>query len=155
VKAKSQKPQTNVRTIREFSAGGVIWRRGSQGGIEVVLVSPAGKESLTLPKGQVERGESLDQTAIRECREETGLTVKPGPKLGEISYIYSRRETEGSLLRIIKKVYFFLMEYESGHEAPQKGEIDEVIWMPIEQARERCSYENERALIEKSRQLLD
>jgi 8-oxo-dGTP pyrophosphatase MutT (NUDIX family) len=151
---KSPKGAGTARTMREVSAGGLIWRRTGGGGVEVVLIKPKGKDSWALPKGQVEKGETFEQTAVRECREETGLEVQPGEKLGEISYVYSRREADLMLTRIFKRVTFFLMDYKSGDPRPQASEIAEVIWVPMEQAFAMASYPTERKLIAKARDAL-
>ena len=146
------KPKSNIETVREFSAGGVVWRRNDGNEIEVVMVRPERKENWTLPKGQVEPGEKMEQTAVRECLEETGLTASIQEKLGEISYVYSmRKQPQANLKRIFKKVVFYLMRYESGETRPQAGEIAEVAWYPIDRALELSNYENERALIERAR----
>ena len=78
---------------RELSAGGLIWRRRlGRGGVEIVLVRPAGKTTWVLPKGHVEKGESLLDAALREAAEESGLKVAPGQPLGQVSYLYSWRD---------------------------------------------------------------
>jgi len=153
--AAKNKPAGATRTAREFSAGGVIWRRTNDEPIEVILVRPAGRAAWALPKGQLERGESAEAAAIRECAEETGLTVRVTSKLGDINYVYSRREPpNGSLVRIFKKVSFFLMELISGEPHPQESEIDEVRWVDIDEALRMASYKSEHELIEKARSVL-
>src|SRR5437879_713080 len=77
---------------REFSAGGVVWRRSGDS-IEVVLVRPAGKDVWTLPKGLIGQGEHVIDAAARETREETGLIVTPEDRIGDISYVYSWHDT--------------------------------------------------------------
>lgn len=120
-----------------------------------MLVRPAGKDAWCLPKGLIEKGESVKDAAVRECREETGFTVSLGEPLGEVSYVYSRRpEAAGALLRIFKKVYFFLMKFESGESAAHDWEIEEVAWFGLDEAERRASYKSERELIAKARSLL-
>lgn len=121
----------------------------------MVLVRPAGRSTWILPKGQIEKGESARDTAVRECREETGLTAAVEKPLGEVSYVYSRRErAAGQLIRIFKKVYFFLMKFESGNPANHDDEIDEVAWLGLEEAAKRASHDSERELIVKARNLI-
>jgi len=153
--AKPAKAAAHVRNIHETSAGGLIWRRGASDDFEVVLVRPAGKDAWCLPKGLLEKGESAEDAAVRECREETGFTVSPVEPLGEISYVYSRRtEAAGPLIRVFKKVYFFLMKFEGGDSAAHDWEIDDVAWLGLDEAERRASYKSERALITKARTLL-
>ena len=106
--ASRSKSSASVEIRREISAGGLIWRRNRAGRIEVVLVKPAGKDCWALPKGHVEKGETICEAATREVREETGLTVSETQPLGEVSYIYSFHEDAAApLVRVFKKVHFY------------------------------------------------
>src|SRR5918912_2544241 len=96
-------------TERELSAGGVVVR-----GEEVAVVVPkrlsaSGALVLALPKGHPDDGETLEQAAAREVREETGLDAELVEKLGDIGYFYRRG---GKLVR--KSVTFYLFRYRSG-----------------------------------------
>jgi 8-oxo-dGTP pyrophosphatase MutT (NUDIX family) len=149
--AKSKSP---IETRREFSAGGLIWRRRN-GAIEVVMVRPAGKDSWTLPKGHVEEGERVIDAALREVREETGLSVSDPEKLGDISYIFSWRDKPGGpLARVFKRVSYFLMRPRGGDTSAHDFEIEEAVWLPIDEAIRRASYKNERQLLQKARATL-
>lgn len=153
--ARTSKRSPHTRNIHETSAGGLIWRRRASDDFEVVLVRPAGKDAWCLPKGLIEKGESAEDAAVRECREETGLTVSPVEPLGLISYIYSRRdEAGGPLIRVFKNVHFFLMKFEGGDPAAHDREVDEVAWLGLDEAERRASYKSERGLITKARSLL-
>jgi len=87
-KSKRAGDKPKVKNRREVSAGGLIWRRDQNGSIKVVLVRPAGRTTWVLPKGHIEAGETIEQAARREVREESGLTAGPIEPLGEISYVY-------------------------------------------------------------------
>jgi 8-oxo-dGTP pyrophosphatase MutT (NUDIX family) len=152
-KRSNAKPPVQVR--HEVSAGGLIWRREEDGAVQVVLVRPAGKKTWVLPKGHVEKGEAVLEAALREALEETGLRVTPGKALGEVSYVYSwRGRDDGRLTRVFKRVHFFLMECVGGDPSAHDAEIDEVTWVPLDQAPERASHKSERELILRGREFL-
>jgi 8-oxo-dGTP diphosphatase len=153
-KGRNPSPPGQIR--REVSAGGLIWRRAPrEKGIEIVLVRPAGKDTWVLPKGHVEPGEGVIEAALREATEESGLEVEAGDPLGEISYIYSWRDRPGETpIRISKRVHFYLMEPRGGDPSKHDGEIDEVQWVPLDEALRRASHKSERELILKARTML-
>ncbi len=155
-KGKAKASAQPLERRREFSAGGVVWRRKPRTrALEIVMVKPAGKDAWTLPKGLVEEGESLVQAAARETREETGLEVVPGERVGDISYVYSWHDTPGGpLVRIFKRVYYFLMEPTGGALSAHDEEIDEARWFQIDEALERASYKGDREIIAKARRML-
>jgi 8-oxo-dGTP pyrophosphatase MutT (NUDIX family) len=150
---KPARPKVPVR--HEVSAGGLVYRRDPQAGLQFVLIRPKGADSWALPKGHIEKNESREATAVREVHEETGFEVAHVQPLGDVSYIFSWRDQPGaSLVRIFKRVYFFTMEYAGGNASAHDGEIDEVAWFPAQEALRRASYKDERGLIEKAITLL-
>ena len=156
-KTASSKPRRSPDVRRETSAGGLIWRRGdeAQGSFEVVLVRPAGKSTWVLPKGHVEPGESLLDAALREANEESGLKVEADQVLGQVSYLYSWRERPNQpATRIFKRVHFYLMRCVGGDPSAHDREIDEVVWVSIDDALSRASHKSERDLIAKARTTL-
>jgi len=155
VKGPTTKAHRPPEVRREVSAGGLIWRAAGRGNVEVVLVRPAGKSTWVLPKGHVEPGESLLEAALREATEESGLEVEPDEALGQVSYLYSWRDraTEHPI-RIFKRVHFYLMHCVGGDPSAHDGEIDEVAWVPLDEALSRASHKSERDLIAKARKTL-
>lgn len=154
-KSKRAGDKPKVKNRREVSAGGLIWRRDQNGSIKVALVRPAGRTTWVLPKGHIEAGETIEQAARREVREESGLTAGPIEPLGEISYVYSAREQGGAVLtRIFKHVHFFLMEHAGGDPSAHDFEIDEVAWLPVDEARARATHRSEQELIAKAQAML-
>jgi 8-oxo-dGTP pyrophosphatase MutT (NUDIX family) len=154
-KSKRQGSKPQIKNRREISAGGLIWRRERDGSIKVVLVRPAGRNTWVLPKGHVEEGETIAQAAVREVREETGLTVGKIEPLGEIAYVYSSRERNGTTLtRIFKRVHFFLMEHTGGDTSAHDSETAEVAWLSFDEALSRATHPSEQALIAKARAML-
>jgi 8-oxo-dGTP pyrophosphatase MutT (NUDIX family) len=122
----------------ETSFGGVAVR-----GDDVLVITPAGRRRVTaLPKGGPRAGESGRDAAAREVREETGVVVDVGEKLGEVSYVYRR---DGR--RIRKIVHFYLCSFVSGSTVDHDQEVDDARWMPLEQALTALTYDGERRLI--------
>jgi 8-oxo-dGTP diphosphatase len=99
---------------------------------------------LALPKGHPDGSESELEAARREVREETGVDAEPVEKLGEISYTYERRGKP-----VDKRVAFYLFRYRSG-ELAHDHEIEEVRWMPLEEAARALTYEGERAMVRRA-----
>jgi 8-oxo-dGTP pyrophosphatase MutT (NUDIX family) len=129
------------RPLRETSYGGVVVR-----GDDVLVITPAGKRRVTgLPKGGPNPGESGEQTAAREVREETGVTATVREPLGDVNYWYRR----GGRL-VYKTVHFYLCDYVSGSTEDHDHEVENARWMPLEDARTALSYPGERALIERA-----
>src|SRR5262249_24287518 len=102
------------RGKKQVSAGGLVYRdREKQ--LEVALIlrrSLSGQPVWGLPKGWVEPGESLEGAALREVKEETGVTARIIEKLGDIQYQFYSKEEKSY---IQKTVHFYLMEYLSGN----------------------------------------
>jgi len=134
-----------VPAEQEVSYGGVVVR-----GDDVMVIVPRGRRRvLSLPKGGGDPGESPEQTAAREVREETGITVAVRGRLGQVDYRYRRGGRE-----VAKTVHFYLCEFESGDTADHDHEVDDARWMPIVEARRRLSYPGERAMIERTLSIL-
>jgi 8-oxo-dGTP pyrophosphatase MutT (NUDIX family) len=130
-----------MSTERETSYGGVVVR-----GNEVLVITPAGKRRVTgLHKGGQNPGETGEQTAAREVREETGVTATPREPLGDVSYWYRRNGR-----RVFKTVHFFLFDFVSGSTDDHDHEVEEARWIPLADARTKLSYPGERALIERA-----
>jgi 8-oxo-dGTP pyrophosphatase MutT (NUDIX family) len=125
--------------IREFSAGGLVIR--NMRGRPYLAVVRVRDEILALPKGHPEKGESSQDAALREVREETGLEATPVEKLGDIKYWYAR---DGD--RVMKIVSFFLFTYRSGRLEDHDHEVEEALWIPLEEAPERLAYRSEKEI---------
>jgi 8-oxo-dGTP pyrophosphatase MutT (NUDIX family) len=127
--------------IREFSAGGVVVRPAS--GRHCVAVVRVRDEIFALPKGHPDGDETPEQAAQREVREETGLEATPVEKLGDIRYWYAR---DGD--RVLKIVSFFLLRYRSGRLEDHDHEVEEALWIPLEEAPARLVYRGEKDMAE-------
>ncbi|HEX3318064.1 MAG TPA: NUDIX hydrolase [Solirubrobacteraceae bacterium] len=131
---------------REISAGGVVVR-GDQ---TVVIVprkpGPEGQRTLALPKGHPDDGESMEQAATREVREETGVDAELIEPLGDVDYWYRRKDGRPRP----KRVTFYLFEYRSGDVADHDHEVEEALWMPLEEARTALTFPREREIVERA-----
>ena len=123
----------------EISAGGVVLKK------ERMVLLARRNEDWQFPKGQVEKGERMEETAVREVREETGVEARIVKSLGRINYWYYR---EGR--RIYKTVHFFLMEAVRENRKQRDSEMDEVRWFNLEDAVKKISYRNERDILERA-----
>jgi 8-oxo-dGTP pyrophosphatase MutT (NUDIX family) len=127
---------------REFSAGGLVIRR-FHGRPFLAAVRVKKGTVLALPKGHIDKGESAEQAATREVREETGLEAEPVEKLGDIRYWYSRRGE-----RVLKVVSFWLFRYRSGSVRDHDHEVDSAEWVPLDEAPRALAYKGEREMAE-------
>ena len=126
--------------IREFSAGGVVVRR-FRGRPFLAAVRLKGGRVLALPKGHIDEGETSEQAAQREVREEAGVEAELVEKLGPVRYWYVR---DGE--RVLKVVTFFLFRYRSGSVADHDDEVEGAEWVPLEDAPRLLSYKGEREM---------
>jgi 8-oxo-dGTP pyrophosphatase MutT (NUDIX family) len=149
--------------MRAYSAGGVVFRlvpmrSGEENNfvtskeglgqrtpqidnglsVEIVLVGRSHAGIWTLPKGTPEAGETIEQVALREVQEETGLAVRLIAYIGSISYSFVRDQ-----VRYQKQVRHFLLEAIGGDTALHDKEYDMVEWFPLSEACRRLSYQNE------------
>ena len=133
-----------MSTELETSYGGVVVR-----GDELLVITPAGKKVTGLPKGGMEAGETPEQVAAREVREETGVVANVIQPLGDVRYTYRRGGRN-----IAKTVHFYLCLFEAGDTADHDHEVDDARWMPLREARRRLSYPGERAMVERALSVL-
>ena len=96
----------------------------------------------SLPKGTPNAGETLEETALREVTEETGLLVRILAPVGPIEYVFVQRG-----VRIHKTVHYFLMEAVGGDLLNHDHEFDEVRWVPLADAEALMSFPTEREVV--------
>ncbi|RIX54115.1 NUDIX domain-containing protein [Paenibacillus nanensis] len=136
----------------EISAGGVVFRHNEQGELQVQLIQDRyGKVSL--PKGKMEAGETVEQTALREIEEETGLKGVIVAPIDQIKYQYEHSE-HGT---VNKEVHYYLVEAVGGKHQAQVEEIRGVDWFePLEAWRrqKQSGYDNNHRIVAGALQLL-
>lgn len=120
------------------AAGGVIWRL-STGTIEVALVHRPKYQDWTFPKGKLELGETDEQAAHREVLEETGFECVLGRELSPVRYRDAKNR--------VKQVRYWEMTIASGSFLAN-DEVDELIWLPISEARSRLTYGHDADLLQ-------
>ena len=116
-------------TVDETSAGGVVVRRHGDD-VQIALIARYDRRKRlvwSLPKGHVEAGETVEQTAMREVREETGLVASIVAPLGVIDFWFAVDDR-----RIHKTVHHFFMRYESGTISDEDPEVVDVEWVDFE-----------------------
>ncbi|AAL62659.1 diadenosine 5'5'''-P1,P4-tetraphosphate pyrophosphohydrolase (mutT/nudix family protein) [Pyrobaculum aerophilum str. IM2] len=130
----------------EISAGAVVFYPGERVGY-LLLHYPAGHWDF--PKGNVELGETPEQAALREIKEETGLDAEllPGFKV-EVEYVYTRGGR-----RVLKKVIYFLAQAKS-RDVKLSWEHVGYAWLPFEQAMARATYKSTKEVLAKAHKKL-
>jgi 8-oxo-dGTP pyrophosphatase MutT (NUDIX family) len=137
-----------LRSARATSAGGVVHRM-HDGRHQVLLVHRRAPRLWALPKGTPDAGETVEETAIRETREETGIEPEIERRLRSIRYFFVRGTT-----RFHKTVHFFLMRPVGGAIDDHDEEFDEVRWTDLEEAQAILSHATERSVLEEAAGLL-
>lgn len=134
-----EQPAFHPETAEVRAAGGVVWRR-HDGVIEVVVVHRPHRTDWSLPKGKVDPGESLPETARREVAEETGLDCRLGVPLGTVSYFDHKGRS--------KTVWYWAMDVLGG-TLSVNDEVDELLWLSLDDAAGRVSYDADRLILER------
>ena len=140
-----------VKTETQVSAGGAVLRKSSAG-LEVVLISVGSPPRWQLPKGLIDAGESAEQAAVREVREEAGIVANPAELIEKVEYWYQARRGN-ERIRYHKFVNFFLMWYESGDVAHHDNEVNEARWFDASAAIGALAFRSERTILERALQI--
>ena len=127
---------------RAVSAGGVVWRQAPGEAVEVVVCGRRSDRVWGLPKGTPDAGEAIEETALREVREETGLDVQLGERLGTIEYWFTSNG-----VRYHKQVHHWLMKPVGGDVANHDHEFDDVRWLKVTDAVALLTYDGEKQLV--------
>jgi 8-oxo-dGTP diphosphatase len=128
------------------AAGGVVWRRvDGRSDLEVLLVHRPSYDDWSFPKGKHDKGETDEETALREVFEETGVTGRLGPELPAVEYV-------AGVWGRPKRVRYWAMTVESTAPRTPDDEVDRTRWLPVAEAEVLLTYERDRSVL---RSLLD
>lgn len=140
-----------MRQVNEFSAGGLVVDLAGREprGALIGRVDRSGRLLWSLPKGHIETGETAEQAAVREVREETGIEGQILGELGTISFWFV---ADGR--RVHKTVNHYLMRAVGGELSDEDVEVSEVAWVPLPAIADRLAYPDERNLLDVASRLL-
>lgn len=127
-----------------LAAGGIIIDEGSDSR-RVLLVHRPRYDDWTFPKGKLDPGETVEETAVREVREETGLKCRIIRKLAVARYL-SRTRHKGRLKP--KVVHYFLMERLSRRIKVPGDEVDLALWVELDEATQKLTYAQDKKLLD-------
>lgn len=136
-------------TAPQLAAGAVCWKVTRKGNVKILVVHRPQHRDVSLPKGKVEPGETLPETAVREIAEETGLLVALGAPLGIVQYELPNGRP--------KRVYYWAAEVHPDALANStfvaNDEIEELQWMKVDKARRKLSYPHDVDIVDRFAEL--
>ncbi|HEX6899294.1 MAG TPA: NUDIX hydrolase [Thermoanaerobaculia bacterium] len=134
-----------MKTEHHRSAGGLVVQ-----GSRILLISTQSGRRWQLPKGHIEEGETPEQTAVREVREETGVTGRVVAPLPGVEYWFIERGQR----RVHKRVDYFLLDYVSGDPADfDAREVSGAEWFSWDEGISKLSFDNERKVVLQAREI--
>lgn len=149
--AKKHSPGSGKPRVKEpVSSGGVVYR-WIDGRLEVVLCGRDEPVRWSLPKGTPDPGETLEETALREVQEETGLVPVIEDRIRSIDYWFSDKDNE---VRFHKTVHFYLMKSVGGDTSLHDPEFDVVQWFTYEEGVNNLAYPNEAEVLREAFNLI-
>ena len=136
----------------EFSAGGVVFKKEDDRTL-VLLAQHGQHHGWVFPKGIIgdtKKGETKEETAVREVEEETGVVAKILKPLAPVEYWY---QWEGEKRK--KTVYYYVMEYVSGDFDKRDDEMEAVEWLPVDEVADRLTYPSDKKVWAQAHQLIE
>lgn len=133
-----------TKTKREFSAGGVVFKKKGRE-LLWLLIKPKGSKEWCFPKGDVNRGENSVAAAKREVIEEAGIETQVIDKAGEIKFFFTEKKQ-----KIFKVVVFYLMEYLAKDGQINTKEVEKTTWLSSVAARKKLAFKKEKELLDQA-----
>lgn len=130
----------------EKSCGAIVYRK-FHGNTELLLIKNANGGHWSFPKGHVEPGETEEETALREIKEETDIDVALVPGFREVITYTPKKD-------ICKDVIYFLGKALTYDYTPQESEVAQIKWVEINHANSILNYDNDRQLVNKAKTLI-
>lgn len=130
----------------EKSCGALVFRK-YHGNTELLLIKHANGGHWSFPKGHVEPGETEEETATREVKEETGIDIIIDTSFREVVSYSPKKDTQ-------KDVVYFLAFAKNYNFIPQEEEISEIKWVEISRVHTILSYDNDRQLVNKAKNVV-
>ena len=121
------------------AAGGIVIRAVANGRFEVACIFREARGDWTFPKGKLDQGESWEQGALREVLEETGMRCHVVRFVGTTNYTHRKGRP--------KIVAYYLMTVRDGEFAPN-AEVDDLVWLALEQVREHLTWNRDQELFD-------
>lgn len=125
---------------REFSAGGIVFNNG-----QVLLTKHSQNKHWSFPKGLIDPGQTTEEAALREVKEEGGVVAEIIGKIGYSKYVYILNNE-----KIFKIVTYFLMKYTSGDPKDHDWEVEEAGWYTPEAALQQLTFSQDKVLLKKA-----
>jgi 8-oxo-(d)GTP phosphatase len=144
--AREEEAAVLVNTDVIRAAGGVIFRRRS-GVLETLIVHRPRYDDLTLPKGKAHEGEPIEAAALREIREETGVTGELGPELQSVSYT--------DPLGRPKVVRYWLVKADGVEDFRPDDEVDALGWVAVQEAPATLTNQRDREVLVEAARLTE
>ncbi|TSC87894.1 MAG: 7,8-dihydro-8-oxoguanine triphosphatase [Microgenomates group bacterium Gr01-1014_7] len=129
---------------REFSAGGIVFNTAGQ----VLLTKHSQNKHWSFPKGLLDLGQTSEQAAVREVREEGGIEAEIVNKVGYSKYVYTLNGE-----KIFKVVTYYLMKYLRGDPKDHDWEVEEAGWYDVEAALTKLTFSQDKILLKKAKEI--
>lgn len=126
---------------REFSAGGIVFNNKGQ----VLVTQHSQNKHWSFPKGLIDPGQTSQEAALREVKEEGGVEAEILDKVGYSKYVYTLKEE-----KIFKVVTYFLMKYLSGDPKDHDFEVEEAGWHEVDDALKQLTFSQDKELLKKA-----
>lgn len=130
----------------EKSCGAIVFRK-YHGNTELLLIKHSAGGNWSFPKGHMESGETEQQTALREVKEETHIDVELDPSFREVVTFSPKRDVK-------KDVIYFLGRAKNFDYIPRQGEIAQIKWVEINLSHSFLNYDNDKQLVNKAKPII-